>query len=90
MHVQARAIRGDNAGRLLAAMLELVQPEVSEGGRFGVGVYRHHTTFVFKFVAALQTARHSLSLRNRLCSCYARLVAQAGLAALIKNSINIG
>jgi hypothetical protein len=37
-------------------MLQLVQPEISKGRGFAVIVYRDYAAFVFKLVAALQTA----------------------------------
>src|SRR6185312_8466896 len=82
VHLQASAVRRNDACGLLPAVLQLMQSEVGERGGLGVRVYGHHTTFVFEFVATLHTARHLLSLENYQRTCYTQLVAQAGLAAL--------
>ena len=81
VHVKTLAIGRHHAGRLLPAMLQLVQSEVRHGGGFKVIVHRHHAAFVFKFVASLQHRSSSLLLVRVCCSRCARLGAVIGLAA---------
>jgi hypothetical protein len=50
VEVKASTIRRDNAGGLLAAMLELMQPEVGELGSFRVGVDCDYPTIFLQFV----------------------------------------
>jgi hypothetical protein len=84
--MQARAVRRDNAGRLLAAMLELMQPEVGELGSFRVGVDSDHSTFVLKLVATFIHSLCSKPLKRFSPRCPIVLLLQAarrptGLAA---------
>ena len=50
MGMQRHAIRGDDARRFLPAMLQRMQPEVSELLRFRMGVDGHHAAFVTELV----------------------------------------
>ena len=47
-----QAVGGDDARRFLSAMLQRVQPEVSQLLRLRVSVDRHHSALVMKFVEA--------------------------------------
>src|SRR5581483_3440443 len=50
VHVEHHAIRCDNARRLLPAMLQSMQSEISQFLSFGVGVDRNHTALIVKLV----------------------------------------
>ncbi len=50
MHVQGHAIGGDDAGGLLAAMLELMKSEVGELLGFRMGIHCDHPALFSKFI----------------------------------------
>ena len=52
VHVQSHAVGGDNARRLLAAMLQSVQAEVGELLGLRMGIDGHHPAFVAKFIGS--------------------------------------
>ncbi len=47
---QSSAVRGNDAARFLAAVLQRVQPEIDHVGRLGMAVDAHHRAFVVEFV----------------------------------------
>ena len=53
---QRHAVGGDDARRLLAAMLQRVQAEVSKLLRLRMGVDRYHAALVMKFVGRQHSA----------------------------------
>ena len=50
MGAQSQPVGGDDARRLLSAMLQRVQPEVSQLFRLRVSVNRDHAAFVMEFI----------------------------------------
>ncbi len=50
MGAQCQAVGGDDARRLLSAMLQRVQAEVSQLLRLRVSVDRHHSALVMEFI----------------------------------------
>ena len=55
----------DDARRLLPAMLQRVQAEVSELGRFGMAVDGHHAAFFVKFVRFSISIAQPVQLSDR-------------------------
>ena len=56
MGAQRQPVGGDDARRLLSAMLQRMQAEVSELLRLRMGVDGHHPAFVVKFVGSQHLA----------------------------------
>ena len=52
-----RSVRGRDAGALLAAMLQRVQPQVRHVGGFGMSEDAEDTTLVFEFIQHVQATR---------------------------------
>ena len=50
VHARSQAVGGDNPRRLLSAMLQRMQPQVSQLLRLRMGEDRHHAALVVKFV----------------------------------------
>ena len=63
--VEALAVEGDDAGRLLAAMLQGVQAERGEGGGVGVAEDAEHAAFLAQAVAVGVEARRRSVLAHR-------------------------
>ena len=53
MGAQGQAVGGDDARRFLPAMLQRMQPEVSQLFRLRVSVDRHHSAFVMEFIESI-------------------------------------
>ncbi len=62
--VQRQAVRGDDAGRFLAAMLQRVQTQVSELLGLGMGMNRDHPAFLPELVGLWHFAPRSLGNRQ--------------------------
>jgi hypothetical protein len=52
---QPLAVRGDDAARLLAAMLQSIETEINHIGRLGMTVHAHDGAFFVKFIRHLNS-----------------------------------
>jgi len=68
VHVQVCAIAGDDAGGLLAAMLEGVEAEIGEIGSFGMAENAKDTTLVVEMIVEVVVYFHAIFFAGRFAN----------------------